>query len=454
MPWSGMKSWVEWGATTGCVLMRAMIRLSGVALNSDLLREGLFWARYGRHRPADRCAAPAGCAAVVPEHRAAGGAERAGGQAARRPARGRRRDPRLYRPGRPGPLRLGHARDRGALLRGAHGGRRGARRRRAPPRGRGRLHGGGRGERGRPRPRPRHRAPRGDARAPARPARDHPDADAGRALDAVRAAVPRVGAERPLRRASASGAAAGPAGGAEALHLGLGQLALARGVGDALAEEAGGRDRDGDPRPDRDLLLLERLAQVELGPRAGGGEALLLVRAALLLLLLLLGLAGHDDRRAGLQVLDRERQQLREPREGQRVDARRRGAPRQRAAPPAAAPTATATTARPGRDVQAHSCGVGGGATSRRAIVERVGAGEPIEGAVEQRGSALVDCADLAGRGCAHDGIGQRVTVAIRAAEAQAYGRVVRHVHAYVPAHRREIALEGGDGPSRVLAGI
>src|SRR4051794_20173894 len=190
MPWSGMKSWVEWGATTGCVLMRAMIRLSGVALNSDLLREGLFWARYGRHRPADRCAAPAGCAALVPEHRAAGGAERAGGQAARRPARGRRRDPRLHRPGRPGPLRLGHARDRRALLRGPHGGSRGARRRRAPPRGRGRLHGRGRGERGRPRPRPRHRAPRGDARAPARPPRHHPDADAGRALDAVRAAVP------------------------------------------------------------------------------------------------------------------------------------------------------------------------------------------------------------------------------------------------------------------------
>ena len=94
---------------------------------------------------------------------------RAGGQAARRPARGRRRDPRLHRPGRPRPLRLGHARVRRALLRGPDGGGRGARRRRAPPRGRGRLHGGRRGERDRPRPRPRHRAPRGDARAPARP---------------------------------------------------------------------------------------------------------------------------------------------------------------------------------------------------------------------------------------------------------------------------------------------
>jgi hypothetical protein len=39
MPWSGMKSSVVRGAAMGCVLIRTMIRLSGVALKSDSLRK-------------------------------------------------------------------------------------------------------------------------------------------------------------------------------------------------------------------------------------------------------------------------------------------------------------------------------------------------------------------------------------------------------------------------------
>src|SRR5215217_2398655 len=144
---------------------------------------------HGRHRPADRCAAPAGREAVLPEHRAACLAVGAGGQAARRPARGGGRRARLHGRRGPGSLRLVHARVRGALVRGADGGGGGPRGRRAPSRGRGRVHRGRRGERDAAGARAGHRAPRGDARAHPRSSRRDPHADPDRALDAVRAAV-------------------------------------------------------------------------------------------------------------------------------------------------------------------------------------------------------------------------------------------------------------------------
>ena len=119
-------------------------------------------------------------------------AERAGGQAARRQARGGGRGARLHGARRPRPLRLGHARDRVALLRGPDGGRGGARRGRAPPRGGGRVHRRRRGQRGAARACARHIPPRGGARADPRPGGRPPDADADRALDAVRAALRRA----------------------------------------------------------------------------------------------------------------------------------------------------------------------------------------------------------------------------------------------------------------------
>ena len=179
-----------------------MIALSTRALKGDSLRRRWHHALHGRHRPADRCAPPPGCAALVPEHRAARLALRAGRQAARRPARGGGRGARLHGGRGPGPLRLVHARVRGALVRGADGRRGGPRGRRAPPRGRGRVHRRGRGERDAARARAGHRAPRGDARAHPRPSGRHAHADADRALDAVRApvrgAARRVSARRNL----------------------------------------------------------------------------------------------------------------------------------------------------------------------------------------------------------------------------------------------------------------
>src|SRR5215210_3332941 len=103
--------------------------------------------------------------------------------------------------------------------------------------------------------------------------------------------TPRRGAAP--RRATRSGAGPGLAAGRHAQYARLGDLARAHRVGDLLADEPGRGDRDRDLRPHRDLLLGERLAQVEHRASARCREALALVRAALLLLGLLLGLARH-----------------------------------------------------------------------------------------------------------------------------------------------------------------
>src|SRR3954452_86696 len=118
MPWSGMKSSVWFGATIGCVDMDFMIRRSKFVANPDPLRLMEYSSLYGRHRPADRCAAQAGCETVIPEHRPPRLAVRAGRQTARGPARGGRRHPRLHGPRGPRPLRLEHPRARVVVLRG------------------------------------------------------------------------------------------------------------------------------------------------------------------------------------------------------------------------------------------------------------------------------------------------------------------------------------------------
>src|SRR5829696_8259219 len=107
--------------------------------------------------------------------------------------------------------------------------------------------------------------------------------------------APLPGGAARSRDGSDSAALAGLAARRDAEALGLRLLAIADRVGELLADEAGRRDRDRDLRPDRDLLLPERLeqAQPRLGCRAL--ERLALVRAGLLLLLLLLGLALDDD---------------------------------------------------------------------------------------------------------------------------------------------------------------
>ena len=110
-----------------------------------------------------------------------------GGQAAGRPARGRRGHPGLRRGRRSGRVRLAHARVRRPLLRGADGAGeirsavvertpRSSRPTPSPAR-----------QRDPPRARAGHRAPRGRARAHPRHAGHHAHADPGRAVDALRA---------------------------------------------------------------------------------------------------------------------------------------------------------------------------------------------------------------------------------------------------------------------------
>src|SRR5215217_4652305 len=209
MPCSGMKSSAAaLGAATGWVLTCLLLGRSRSLLHDCAVGCHLsipmhcvavpLHAADGQHRPANRCAAAPGRPALVPEHRDARLAERAGGQAARRPARGGGGRAGLYGARRSRPLRLGDARVRGAVLRGPDGRGGGARGRRAPSRGRGRLHGRRRGERDVARARARHVAPRGGARADPRPQGRHADADADRALDAVRAAVRRGGPVKVL----------------------------------------------------------------------------------------------------------------------------------------------------------------------------------------------------------------------------------------------------------------
>ena len=87
--------------------------------------------------PADHRPAPPGRPALLPEHRPGGLAERARGQAARRPAEARRRPARLHGARRRRPLRLGDAGLRRPVLRGAGWPPRGcARRSRSLPRSR------------------------------------------------------------------------------------------------------------------------------------------------------------------------------------------------------------------------------------------------------------------------------------------------------------------------------
>ena len=123
-------------------------------------------------RRADRCAAARERAALLPGHRLARRAERAGGQAARRPARGATGScgatARWSTPARSAGRRTPSWR---CTARGACPPRRSAWRSPATPEVVRRLHGGRRGERDPARPRARHRPPRADARAPARHAR-------------------------------------------------------------------------------------------------------------------------------------------------------------------------------------------------------------------------------------------------------------------------------------------
>ena len=145
----GLSSCVRTGVTR-------MIPLSSDVLNADSLRESGIVRPHGRHRPADRCAAARERASLVPGHRRPGRAERAGGQAAGRPARGRRRHPRLRGGLDPGAMgwpthavvalycegRMAAAEVRDAVA--------------AAPGGVGRVHRRGRGERDPPRARARH----------------------------------------------------------------------------------------------------------------------------------------------------------------------------------------------------------------------------------------------------------------------------------------------------------
>src|SRR5215218_10394649 len=120
MPCSGMKSSVPAarGAATGCVLISSllvgfapfMVALWIASLKRDPLRGVGSLVAYGRHRPADRCAPPAGRAALLPEHRIAGLAVGACGQAPGRPARGGRGRTRLHGVGGSRALRVGDAR--------------------------------------------------------------------------------------------------------------------------------------------------------------------------------------------------------------------------------------------------------------------------------------------------------------------------------------------------------
>src|SRR5918994_3999267 len=157
--------------------------------------------RYGLDRPHNRCADAGGRTAFVQGHRQARFAVGSGGQAPRGPAAERRRDQGVHHDCRSLRVRVELARVRGAVLRGADVGDRGARGRDGALRGRGRVHRRRGGERDPPPAGRGQSASRGRAGADPRDRRRaaHPDPD--RAVPPARAPRRR---ERPARQRTRS----------------------------------------------------------------------------------------------------------------------------------------------------------------------------------------------------------------------------------------------------------